>query len=138
LNRAVELHDSDLGSAITHESLLELRLDPAYVHQSEGRPGIDRGTGWIQTLLVRVAGFSLEEPIPSLPQAIANGSLEIGPRKFDNAIPLPFRSEGPVHLRLLLADSGRWFVVSGVSIEVEEVDEPRYVEQFFPDPSSAG
>jgi hypothetical protein len=51
-NAAVEIHDSTLESIETHSEVLVAMLS-AYVHRSSGRPGIDAGTGWSQTVRLR-------------------------------------------------------------------------------------
>jgi hypothetical protein len=77
---------------------LVLRLT-AYVHQSEGRPDQDRGTGWTQEADLRVGMATLiEEPTTSL--WILDGTIEVGGRLFDNLLPIPFDHQEPVVVRL--------------------------------------
>lgn len=130
MNRCVELHDSDVAAASIRGNVLELLFDRAYVHQSEGRPGIDPGTGWTQRLLVSVQNAALDHSIPPLPDRISDGILRVGSTRYDNELPLPLRIEEAIRLELVMADSGLPLTVSGTAIEVQELDSPRYVEQF--------
>jgi hypothetical protein len=45
-NRAFELHDSDVTAVSWVGSELHLEME-AYVHASNGVPGVDGGSGWI-------------------------------------------------------------------------------------------
>jgi len=44
MSSAIEIHDSSLTSIAKHGDLLELRFR-AYIHTSEGTPGVNAGTG---------------------------------------------------------------------------------------------
>ena len=48
MNQSIELHDSVLGEIGFAEGDAKLSFVHAYIHRSEGRPGIDPGTGWSQ------------------------------------------------------------------------------------------
>jgi hypothetical protein len=43
-NRAIEIHDSILASVSIAQGRAELTFSSVYIHQSEGKPGIDAGT----------------------------------------------------------------------------------------------
>jgi hypothetical protein len=48
LNCSIEIHDSALNSVETQGTLLKLFIQ-AYIHKSKGVPGVDPGTGWVQS-----------------------------------------------------------------------------------------
>lgn len=52
-NRLIELHDSDVLDVTLDGDDVVIAMS-AYVHESEGRPGIDAGTGWTQPVRVTV------------------------------------------------------------------------------------
>ena len=52
-NAAIELHDSSVTAIRMEGSDVVIDLD-AYVHVSEGAPGIDAGTGWTQRVRMTV------------------------------------------------------------------------------------
>ena len=47
-NRAVELHDSEVATIFYFYGVAVLVFSHAYIHQSEGSPGRDAGSGWWQ------------------------------------------------------------------------------------------
>ena len=134
MNRCIELHDSELASVTPRAGAIELLLDPAYIHQSEREPGVHSGTGWVQQVVVRIHGYSLQTAVPPLPDKISDGTLQVGTRLIDNGVPLPFRTEHDIDLQLTLASSGLSLRISGSGMETEELGEPRFVERFEPQP----
>jgi hypothetical protein len=48
LSRAIEIHDSTLDGLSVERRVAVLRFAHAYIHQSEGTPGVAPGTGWSQ------------------------------------------------------------------------------------------
>ncbi len=52
-NLAIELHDSRVTGIRTEGSDVVLDLD-AYVHLSDGEPGVDAGTGWTRPIRITV------------------------------------------------------------------------------------
>jgi hypothetical protein len=66
-SRKIEIHDSELMSFEVSDDHIILELSPAYIHMSDGRPGIDVGTGWIQNAVIRVRGEGILGSISELP-----------------------------------------------------------------------
>lgn len=54
-NRAVELHDSQVISVRLEGGTCVIEL-AAYVHDSDGTPGVDAGTGWTQAAQLTLHG----------------------------------------------------------------------------------
>ena len=50
----------------------------AYIHKSKGSPGRDHGTGWSQEALLVLSGVAACGPLPTLPNTISDGFLEVG------------------------------------------------------------
>jgi hypothetical protein len=48
MNSLIELHDSRVSNVTRGAGTVTIRFDPPYLHNSEGRPAVDPGTGWIQ------------------------------------------------------------------------------------------
>jgi hypothetical protein len=61
VNRAIELHDSKLASFELREGVAVVCLRPAYLHESEGRPGFEAGKVWTVDVDLRVFGASVPE-----------------------------------------------------------------------------
>jgi hypothetical protein len=58
-NASIELHDSVLDGIDQRPTALSLRLR-AYVHRSNGEPGVDPGTGWCQPATVTLSNGRLD------------------------------------------------------------------------------
>lgn len=133
MNRAVELHDSVLADIEAVGGDVTLRRAPAYIHASEGRPGVDPGSGWHQavTLVLRVA---VVESAPSRwPCSLSHGTLSAGGAIHENCIPLPLACSGAASLSAV-TEAGVSLRVRGSSVEVVPRGEATFVE-LFPGPS---
>lgn len=126
MNRALELHDSRLRSTNVDASGVHLQLI-GYVHQSDGRPGIDAGTGWLQGVELSVWG-----PGPDVMRihssSITDGELRIDDNRYAGLVPLPLEQTGSVRLQLRL--EGWTLSLAGHRISVRTVGEAEFVETF--------
>ena len=129
MNRQIELHDSTLESIVRMGPDLLLRLRPAYVHRSEGRPGIDPGSGWLQDIdLILREGVA--EALPSeFPFDLESGSFEAGEDRWENSIPLPLSTSATARLAAVTTRGAR-LEVRGAGASAVRRGEPRYVEEF--------
>jgi hypothetical protein len=125
----IEIHDSELKTVTVSDGNIVLELSPAYIHMSDGRPGIDAGTGWIQNAVIRVGGGELLGSISELPCALRDGYLKVKDEFFDNLIPIPLDSAGNIELQFT-SISGESVQVRGDHITLELLGEPRYIEDF--------
>ncbi len=126
--RAIELHDSQLIGFVRVGAQVIVFLR-AYLHQSEGAPGVDRGTGWVQAAALRWAEARVVGAAGELPADIWDGSLIVGDEAMPNTVPVPFAYEGPVVLRLVLAD-GAEAAIDGTDASLVLIGEPEFVEEF--------
>src|SRR3954447_25869367 len=88
LNNAVEIHDSTLAGVNNRGRDVVVRLVPAYVHCSEGRPGIDPGSGWLQDIDLVFRDAVIESLPSQLPSSLSDGDLCTGEGRWENGIPL--------------------------------------------------
>lgn len=127
-NRAIEIHDSTLESISISADHVVLDFSAAYIHQSDGRPAIDAGTGWTQHAVLRVRGDVVSGSLTELPRDIYSGYLTLNGQRFDNLIPIPLSCVGNVELQLT---SGAESVqIRGNRVTLELLGEPEYVEEF--------
>jgi hypothetical protein len=128
-NRAIEIHDSILQSIAISAGHVVLDFSSAYIHQSDGRPAIDAGTGWTQHAVIRVRGDVVSGSLTELPCDLSSGYLALNGQHSDNLIPIPLSLDGDVelHLTSAFAESVR---VHGNRVTLELLGEPDYVEQF--------
>ena len=129
MNRAIELHDSRVSFVGSDGNRITLLFEPAYIHESDGRPGIDGGTGWSQSCRLRFADASMEGTLPELPCDLMGGELIIGAEVYGNMIPVPLEVLGAISLRLLFYP-GCEVTLSGASLALETLGTPRFVEEF--------
>ena len=106
-----------------------VKFEPGYVHKSDGAPGRDPGTGWLQTVEVRVFDGALDAHLAGLPSGVSDGWVVVGDDRHDNIIPLPFDFRGPVHLCLRL-ESGAQLSVHGNGIAAVALSDAVYVDEF--------
>jgi len=58
-NRAIEFHDSTFDSLERDGANVTLRFSEAYIHESNGEPGMAAGSGWVQEVRIHIGGASL-------------------------------------------------------------------------------
>lgn len=127
LNSAIELHDSTLGKIERAGNKVVLWLTPAYVHKSDGEPGVDPGTGWIQETKITIESCTAIGTIQELPMDLDSGTLTIDGAEFPNIIPLPLVGSAAVRLSLLTQANER-IELAGSAIEVEPLGRAEYLE----------
>jgi len=132
-NRCIEIHDCVLDRVSISGSVGELYFSSVYIHQSEGRPGIDQGIGWFQAAALRVYDVLCPNELPEFPVDIGDGQSILGQLVLDNEIPLPLNFRGRFELRLVLIghlNDVLLFVGSGADLTL--VGEPGKIENFSP------
>lgn len=129
MNRSIEFHDSSLGGLAEEGKEVVVRFEPAYVHESAGRPGLDPGTGWVQPVELRVQDCEATTVQSELPADVWGGWLESGVERHENGLPLPFSFRGRVHLRLELS-SGEVLDLRGKGVSAASTGPAKYVEEF--------
>lgn len=127
MNATIELHDSTVIAIESRAGSVVVRLD-AYVHRSEGRPGIDPGSGWSQTVDLVFAGGVVEKQPSELPCWLSGGNVSAGVASA-GMIPLPSSVLSSVRFEAI-GLSGDQLIVRSERLEVVEVGEGRFVEAF--------
>jgi hypothetical protein len=127
-NRVIEIHDSELKSIAVRVGEIVVELAPAYIHQSEGRPGMDAGTGWLQDAVIRIRGEEISGSINDLPCDLWDGNLTLPGEYLDNLIPIPLSVEGDIVLQLTSC-SGESVQIRGDHISLQLSGEPKYLEE---------
>ena len=132
LNRAMEIHDSVL-QRITRTATGVIVEISAYVHESNGEPGVDEGTGWIQPTALQASNADFEGRIPEMPCDLRDGYIVLTDRRLENVIPMPLEDSGRVEIKLE-AGTGDFLLIRGDSVRLVVLDEAEYVERFRPKP----
>ena len=131
MNTVIELHDSTVAEISSRAGTVIVRFVPAYLHKSEGRPGLDCGTGWIQDAQLRFGDALVTRACPDLPCDVTDGELAFGLERRDNEIPVPLEVTAPTELSLKFG-SKHTVTVKGRSVRLELLGEAKYVEEFKP------
>jgi hypothetical protein len=131
-NRAIEIHDSILASVSIVQGRVDLTFSSVYIHQSEGRPGIDAGSGWVQKAILRIDDAKVTGAFSEFPVDLGGGQIQMGANRSDNEIPLPLRYRGAFEVRLEAMWRAEEVCFSGSGAELELLGEPEYVEEFRP------
>ena len=132
-NQTIELHDSEITSIEFDAGTAIITFSHACIHQSDGVPGVDPGTGWSQKAVLRVENASNASIPKHAPYRIDDGVLRLGEIEHHNEIPIPLSCDGPVTLRLWVGDAeGRYSEISfvGSGVELRLIGEAEYIEVF--------
>lgn len=129
MNREIEFHDSTLKEIKFNNDVAILCFDEAYVHQSEGTPGVSKGTGWAQKIDLICKGVTVIETPDDLPNDIDYGFFIINGVKSVNMMKLPFRTDNEIEL-VLLTQYGEKVHLKAKSAFTEEIGSPNFIEDF--------
>jgi hypothetical protein len=124
-NASIELHDSDLDGIDQAPTSLSIRLR-AYVHRSNGQPGVNAGTGWCQSATVTFSNGRLDTRPIELPATIYDGHLRIGGDDF-YLIPCPFAREADTSFSLIFSNCDR-LRITATGLTVAFSGKPEFVE----------
>jgi hypothetical protein len=124
-NASIELHDSDVDGIDQGPTSLSLRLR-AYVHHSNGRPGVDAGTSWCQAATVTLSIGRLDTQPIELPATIYDGDVRIGGDVY-HLIPCPFAREADTSSALIFSNGDR-LRITATGLTVAFSGEPEFVE----------
>jgi len=127
-NKSIELHDTIVAAIIDVGTQIVVFLR-AYIHQSEGQPGRDVGSGWVQAAALTFSDGVVDGSIPDEPANIWHGDLKVDEEVLSNCLPVPNIFNGAVSLKLSL-DTPTEIVVRGTRVEITLIGEPVYVEEF--------
>jgi hypothetical protein len=132
-NRAVELHDSEVATIFYFYGAAVVVFSHAYIHESEGSPGRDAGSGWWQRAELVIEEASEIE----LPEAwsceICNGSLFLDEVEHSNVFPVSLPTHASSRLKIQVRDANDDYKVVeivGQKARLTLLGERQYVEKF--------
>ena len=96
MKSAIEFHGSDVVELRQSGTTLQIIFEPAYVHRSEGRPGVDSGSGFLQPAEIVFAGAKFTEKDGPCTGALSEALISVSGKKFDSVFPLPHSATGNV------------------------------------------
>src|ERR1700678_3228416 len=104
MNVAIEMHDSKCLAVEVDRSGNGFVLLDAYVHRTEGEPGVAPGEGGVQRIRITVDFMRVNGEVGSLPADIFEGSLTIGTSIQNNMVPFPASYSDAVSVSMMLAN----------------------------------
>ena len=128
-NSSIELHDSEVENISQEGSTVRISFVEVYIHESEGEPGVDPGTGWLQKAELLLEDASIEGKAPDLPRWLSDGRLTIDEEAYENELPIPLDQHGEVTLVMLFV-TGDEVEIRAKRISLTLFGEPKYVEEF--------
>jgi hypothetical protein len=128
MNASIEIHDSEVQLAEGENGTFRLFFSAGYVHESEGRPGLDAGTGYLQPAELVFGEASWSEPVTEGIGRLSGGWVSINGEKL-SLVPLPFSASGEISAEFIFA-SGAAISVSASSVECISRGKARFVENY--------
>ena len=128
MKSALELSDAHISFIDLWEGNATIFFSHAYIHKSKGRPGRDAGEVFSQGAELVLYDVTVYGSLPSLPNTISAGILEVGGIKHES-LPLPFRRKTPAVLSLEFVD-GTALAIAGRKPRLELIGRPIFLEAF--------
>jgi hypothetical protein len=129
----IELHDSEIASFEFDAGTVIITFSHAYVHQSDGVPGVDPGTGWSQRAELRINKASKPDVPKCPPYRVSDGLLKLDDIEYPNEIPIPLSYNGVITLNLLIGNAEYSYSeisIIGSGVELRMIGEAEYIEDY--------
>jgi hypothetical protein len=127
MHRAIELHDSQVESITTEGHRVIVRFSDAYVHESEGHPGLTPGDVLLQAAELVFSDVEAL-PRPHGKDTIAKGVVRVNESEF-SLLPLPFEGQGEVHAQIEFS-SGNHVDLHARSVHCAVTGKARWLDKF--------
>ena len=117
----VELRKSD--------ATLHMIFEPAYVHRSTGRPGVDSGSGFLQPAEIVFTGAQFTEKDGPCTGSISEGLISVSGKQFNSVFPLPFNATGKVSAEFTF-ESGAVLSITGTGVSCASTGPAQLVDGY--------
>lgn len=125
------MHDSVLASVTVADKNAEVHFSKIYIHQSDGIPGRDGGTVWVQEALLCIADPQVVGQFSQLPVTLKGGRLILGDVVLENILPSSLRYTGAMELMLEpMSEPTSPVRFKGNGAELHLPGEAKYLEEF--------
>jgi hypothetical protein len=128
MHSALSLADSHVSFINLWDGNATIFFSHAYIHKAKGRPGKEAGSSWSQEAELVLFDVTVFGSLPSLPNTITDGFLEVGGIKHE-LIPLPFERKVAAILSLEFVD-GSVVSIAGRKPNIELLGRPTYLEEY--------
>ena len=105
-----------------------LTLNFSQVHLVQEMEGTIQDSLWTQAVRLTVGGMELTGQLPGCPCEISGGDLTDNIFTYRDHAPLPIDWHGETCCKLTVSGNGGTFTVDGESMQLEQIDHPRYIK----------
>lgn len=127
-NRAIEIHDSVLEALTLENGDAILHFSHLYIHEAEGRVGIDPGSGWGQQGKLTISQATVSGSFSEWPADLHDGHVVVDGILYENVIPILLDVGGEIELQL--QSWSEVMRINGKGAKLELIGEPEYLEEF--------
>jgi hypothetical protein len=128
MNTALEFHDSEVSIIEVGTRSVRVLFSAAYVHRSEGIPGVDSGEGYVQAVELQMVNATWRGRLEECIGNISDGDLFVAGTPV-RLVPLPFEATDEIRLELQFTN-GAALWASGTSVHIRQTGEARFIERF--------
>ena len=108
----------------------EITLHFSQIHLVQEMENAVEHSLWTQAIDLAVKGIDIEGELPACPCEITGGDLIDNIFTYRDHAPLPINWRGDVCCKLSVAGNDTGFTISGESLTVDRIDNPRYIKHF--------
>jgi hypothetical protein len=105
----------------------EITLHFSQVQLVQEMEGAIEDSLWTQAVRLVVRDIDIEGELPACPCVIKGGDMIDNIFTYRDHAPLPINWRGEVRCKLTVADTGTTFSIDGESMQLEQIDHPRYI-----------
>ena len=105
----------------------EITLHFSQVQLVQEMEGAIEDSLWTQAVNLVIKDIEIEGELPACPCIIKGGDLVDNIFTYRDHAPLPINWRGEVSCMLTVEDSGATFSIDGESMQLEQIDHPRYI-----------
>ncbi|MCK5382390.1 MAG: hypothetical protein KAJ65_01420 [Gammaproteobacteria bacterium] len=106
----------------------EITLHFSQVHLLQEMEGAIEDSLWTQAVKLTVSDIEIEGELPECPCVIKGGDLVDNIFTYRDHAPLPINWRGEVRCTLTVEDTNTTFSIDGESMQLEQIDSPRYIK----------
>jgi hypothetical protein len=110
MSSGLALYEARIDYVELVDGVANVHFSHACIHKSPGKPGRGPETSWSQAARLILLEARAASPLPSLPNHVVDGFLEVGGLRQEQ-LPLPYKRKVAARLWLRLAD--------GAELEIE-------------------
>ena len=128
MNTALEFHDSEVQSVCVEKACVTLHFSAAYIHRSEGRPGVDSGAGYCQAAKISFGEAHFDGGLAECVGRVSDGHITVNGECL-SLVSIPFSSSGPVQATFVF-QNGATLRIDANSIECSSFGPSKFIENF--------